>query len=206
MDFDYGEIEGYRSVYAQALIQLRKDIASPVQQFMFSPEGKRGTPRLVDWPLAIISHLTALERDKGDFEESLRVPSLSFAVSLWMENRLRSFGLEHREPRDSVQRYVNDAIQLRLDMIYGQGDPLLAAVCACEFPHTVTGFTRNVGLGAGKADEIAEMILGDAKPLARLARNLFALDHPASARSMFRPTPHFLEQLNTGDYRYENTI
>lgn len=206
MDFDYGEIEGYRSIYAQALIQLRKDIASPVQQFMFTPAGGSAQSRLVDWPLAMISHLTALERDKGQFEESLLVPSLSFAVSLWMSDRLRRFGMMNREPRDSIQLWVNDAIQLRLDMIYGQGDPLLSAVCASEFPITVTGFTRNVGLGAGKADEIAEMILRTAKPIALLARNLFALDHPASARSMFRPTPIFLEQLRTGATNNETSI
>lgn len=205
MDFDYGEIEGYRSVYAQALIQLRKDLNAPVQQFYYSVQGRRGNPQPVDWHIVLISHLAALERDKDSYDASLMIPSLSFAVSLWMTDRLLGFGLMSREPRDSMQRFINDALQLRLDMIWGQGDPLLTALCAHEFPSNVRDFTRNVGLGAGKAEEIADLLLREAQPLALVARNLFSMTYEPAKRSMFRPSPSFMEELHRSN-TYENQI
>ena len=102
MDFDYGEIEGYRSVYAQALIQLRKDLNAPIQQFFYSAGGRRGNPQPVDWHIVLISHLAAMERDKGEYDESLFVPSLPVAIYFWMLDRLSGYGMLGREPREAL--------------------------------------------------------------------------------------------------------
>jgi hypothetical protein len=197
---DYGQSEGYRSVYAQALAQLRKDLNSPVQQFFISEYGTK-TPIPFDWHIVVGSHLTALERDKHGINPKLFVPSLTSAVRLWMVGKLPRLMMTGDERCDAVQTEINTSIDLRLETIYGQGDPLLAAVSVMQFPDTVTNLTRNIGLHISKAEEVEEMIFDLAKPLAHKAWNLFRLEQPPARASMFRPGIDFVEIKDKKYYR-----
>lgn len=189
---DYGQVEGYRSVYAQALAQLRKDLNAPVQQFFISEYGTK-TPRPFDWYQVVASHLTALERDKHGINPKLFVPSLTSAVRLWMMGLLPRLAMTGDERSDAVQTEVNNSINLRIETIYGQGDPLLAAVCVVEFPDTVTNLTRNIGLQHSMVEQVEEMIFGLANPLAKKAWNLFHLEQSPAKVSMFRPGIEFVD-------------
>lgn len=186
MDFDNGEIAGYKHVYAQALIQTQKDLASGVQQFKASVYGS-ASPVKYDWYLVVISHLTALDRDKDGIDPSLLVPSLSFAVSLWMEGRLSDYGLTGQEPRDDYQREINANVALRLDNLFAQGDPLLAAVCIERAPDLIRHMARHAGLTPDKAQEVGSILEAKAKPIADRAWKLFGHYHPPANVSMFRP-------------------
>ena len=187
MDVDFAELEGYRGIYAQALIQLRKDLASPVQQFFISEYGTK-SPKPFDWHLVVGSHLAALDRDRDGIDESLFVPTLASAISLWMRGGLLGYGLLGDERRDALQRSVNLAIQVRLDTIYGQGDPLLAAVCIVKYPEILQLLTRNIGLKPSMADHLHELLWEMAIPLDKKAWKLFRLDREAAKISMFRPS------------------
>jgi hypothetical protein len=200
MTEDFGEFEGYRSVYAQALIQLRKDLQSPIQQFFFSEYGTK-TPKPYDWHQIIGSHLAALERDRHGINPKLFVPSLTTAVRFWMIGLLPKLAMCGDERSNAVQYEVNVAISLRLDSIYGQGDPLLAAVSADAFPETVTSLTRNIGLNLGKIEEIEGLIFDLATPLAKKAWNLFQLEHTPAKISMFRPGKEFVDIDDRQYYR-----
>lgn len=191
MTDDYRQFEGYRSVYAQALIQLRKDLESPVQQFFFSEYGTK-TPKPFDWHQIVGSHLAALERDKHGINPKLFVPSLTSAVRFWMIGLLPNLAMCGDAEANAAQYEVNTAIQFRLDTIYGQGDPLLAAVSADTFPDTVHILSRNIGLEPSKVADIEDMIFGLAAPLAKKAWNLFKLQHNPAKISMFRPSREFV--------------
>lgn len=186
MNLDFGDLEGYRSIYAQAIIQLRKDLQSPVHQFYVSQYGA-GNPIAHDWSVVVISHLAALERDKEGIDPSLLVPTLDFAVRLWLRGDLLDFGLMGREPRDSMQRAVNEAIDLRIESVYGAGDAYLTAICVTEFPDFLRHLTRNVGMRVEMSERVSQIIIDDCVPIAREAWERFTEKHDAANISMFRP-------------------
>lgn len=186
MVLDYGEVEGYRSVYAQAVIQLRKDLSLPVQQFFVSQYGA-GNPIPHDWHIVIASHLAALERDRHGIDASLLVPDLPSVVRLWLRGCLPGFGMMGREPRDAFQREVNAAIELRIESIYGQGDAFLTAICVTEFPQMLRHLTRNAGLRVEMAEEVADRIIAECGPIAEEAWRVFAEQTAPASVSMFRP-------------------
>lgn len=190
MELDWAQLEGYRSIYAQALIQLRKDLDAPVQQFFVSQYGA-GKPMPYDWHIVVTSHLAALERDKHGIDETLLVPDLSFAVKLWLRGDLINFGMMGRPERDAIQTAINAAIDLRIETIYGNGDPLLSAICTMEFPELIDVLTRNVGMRVDMAHQIRDMILDEARPKAIDAWTAFGETHPAATISMFRPPKEF---------------
>lgn len=186
MDFDSAELEGYRGVYAQALVQLRKDLSAPVQQLCASVYGSN-SPVTYDWYLIVISHLTALDRDRRGIHPLLFVPDLASAVRLWMRGALRDAHMTGDGRRDTFQYEVNHNIALRLDAVYGHGDPLLAAVCVYADPEMVREFALNTGLPYSKAVEVEGRFLAQARPIADRAWQLFSHRHPPCNVSMFRP-------------------
>lgn len=190
MILDWAELEGYRSIYAQALVQLRKDLDAPIQQFFVSQYGA-GKPLPFDWYIVLTSHLGALERDKSGIDETLLIPDLSFAIKLWLRGDLPRFGMMGKPDRDAIQTSINEAIDLRIETIYGNGDPLLSAVAVMEFPQHLDVITRNVGLRVDKAEEIRDMIIDMARPLAVEAWECFSADCPPASISMFRPPKEF---------------
>lgn len=176
---------GYGHVYAQALIQLYKDLHSPVRHFTANPY----TPSLAvayAWPAWFGSHLAALERDR-DAYGGVTVPRLSFAVRLWVEQRLDRFGFSGLCP-EYLQEQVNLSIAERLTAVYEQGDPYLAALCLLRLPETAYVFGLNAGLRHDKAEQLAEMCLGKARELASEAERELGGAYPAAKVSMFRPT------------------
>lgn len=190
MILDWGQLEGYRSIYAQAIVQLRKDLDAPVQQFFVSQYGA-GKPMPYDWHIVVISHLEALRRDIEGIDPSLFVPELDFVVKRWLRGGLEGFGMTGDERRDAIQASINEAVELRIETIYGNGDPLLSAVAVMEFPEVVDQLTRNVGLRVDMAEQIRDKILETAEPLAEEGWEVFSLCHPPATVSMFRPPKEF---------------
>ena len=187
---DVAEFQGLQGIYAQALIQTRKDLASPIQQFFVSEYGA-GTPTAYNWYIVYASNLKALERDKYGIDESLFVPSLTFAVELWMSGKIQNFGLLLDESRNRLQIEINKSIAERLDAVFEQGDPLLCAVCLVRYPELMRHFALNSGLSVSKADEVVSRLVALAEPIAKEAWAEFALDYEPSSVSMFRPARHF---------------
>jgi hypothetical protein len=187
MIFDMAEIEGYRGIHASVLVQIRKDLNSPVQQFFASDYGSH-SPMSFDWYQFFASHLAALGRDKEGIHSALRVPALHHAVRMWIHGNLLGWHVTGETPRDQIQREVNNAIQFRLDGVFDAGDPLLAAICVMESPKGIHFFAAHSGLRAEKADEIANGIIEMARPIAERAWDLFeSVEATPTSVSMFRP-------------------
>lgn len=188
----------YGHVYAQALIQLHKDLNSPVRHFVASAH-KKDSAVAYPWPAWFKSHLAALRRDRDEYG-GVNVPELEFAVRLWIENKLGGFGFCGSCP-EYLQEQVNLNLVERFDTVYEQGDPYLAAFCLLRVPETAYLFGLNAGLRHDKAEEVSAMCLGRARELAVEAREAFRVEVEAAKLSMFRPLVRndFLE-----DERYEN--
>lgn len=190
MLLDTAEVQGLQGIYAQTLIQTRKDLASPVQQFFVSGNGV-GNATAYNWYFVYGSHLRALERDKYGIDESLFIPSLPTAVELWISGKIHKFGLLLDESRNRLQIDINKNIADRLDAVFEQGDPFLCAVCLTKHPELIRHFARHSGLSASKAEEVVSRLVAMAEPISEEAWREFALDFEPSSVSMFRPARHF---------------
>ena len=190
MLLDIGEVEGLQSIYAQALIQTRKDLTSSVQQFFVSEYGA-GTPVPHAWYTVYGDNLKALDRDKYGIDETLFVPSLSTAVTLWIDGKIQKFGMLLDESRNRLQADINKNIAEKLDTVYEQGDPMLCAVCIVRHPQVIFHLARHSGLSTSKAIEVAERLLEMAEPISENAWKEFSADFEPSNVSMFRPARHF---------------
>lgn len=188
MEFDIGEIEGQRGIHAAVLIQMRKDLLSPVQQFYASEYGSH-SPAAYDWYIIFASHLAALGRDRDGINSDLRVPALHHAVRMWIHGNLIGYHVGNRQTdAERIQHEVNTAIATRLDAVFDAGDPLLAAVCIIESPLGVHHFARHSGLQVEKANEVTSLIVELARPIAERAWTQFeSRDITPAAVSMFRP-------------------
>lgn len=174
----------YGHIYAQALIQLHKDLHSPVRHFVASAH-KKDVAVAYPWPAWFQSHLAALKRDGAEYG-GVRVPDLGFAVRLWMDGKLASFGFSPSCP-EYLQEQVNLNLVERFDTVFEQGDPYLAALCLLRAPETVYLFGLNAGLRHDKAEELSSMCLGKARELASEAQDAFRAEVDAAKLSMFRP-------------------
>lgn len=190
MLLDIGELDGLQGIYAQALVQTRKDLTSSVQQFFVSEYGA-GTPTAHPWYIVYGSNLKALDRDKYGIDETLFVPSLQLAVKLWINGNLQNFGMLLDESRNRLQLDINKNIEEKLDAVYEQGDPLLCAVCLTAYPRMLAHLTTCSGLSPSMAREVVERLLAMAEPIAVQAWQEFSIDFEPSNVSMFRPARHF---------------
>lgn len=188
--------EGYRSVYAQALIQLHKDLDSPIQHFFTS--ARNGVSAGIPWYEAFTGHLAALSRDRQRYGGFFFVPRLSHAVDLWVDGRMSHCGMELSRNVET-QRQVNAAISNRLDIVFEQGDPYLAAVCVSRFPNLPYVFCLNTGIPESKAREITAKLVEKANVLAAEAEEAFAKDYPPVKLSMFRPLPQAQTQERSNE-------
>lgn len=184
---DLAVYPNYRNLYVYALASIEKDLRSPVKQFYIGRGSTfaNGKP----WYEVFGANLAAARRDAVQLCPDAFIPSLTTAVELWAEDKLRNWCILKAGDDREAQIAINAAIAERLDIIYTNGDPILTAFALLKYPAIVEHFAINAGINASFCEIFETRITETAQRHYNDAIVWFAEPFAPSLESMFLPSP-----------------
>ena len=185
--FHADEYEGYKNLYAQTLIQAKRDLSSTVQMCLARTKGEKGQEP-VEWYETIGKNLTSLKRDRKHIDPSLQIPTLSEAVRLWLSNELLDYGCTASASQSPYQSEVNFLIHERIDTFYNLGDLYLTALSVSATREFLVSLAIRSGLKKEQSEMVVSTLCDEAEPICIEAWKAFENEFAPSNVSLFRPS------------------
>lgn len=162
------DIQVFRHLYAEAVLQVFRDLNRPVVNVEYIDK-HTGIKQLKPWYVYFGEKLKTFQEyvTRHNADPWLSIPEFSRAVDLWACNALTEYNIKFGLRANVQQRAINNVLQSKLDTVFIEGDPYLTARTLMQSTRQVRFMMHLGGLSSSKSDDAVAKLLGIAENLNR---------------------------------------